>query len=89
MLANPKLFGLDKLKKEELGPKAYELAEKVSKQKTDFALKYAITTTDWNVPRYIREGLKWLARPASITPTPTPPVATAPRKKVKPGGKGA
>ena len=30
-------------------------------KKSEFALKYAITTPDWVVPRYISEGLLWLA----------------------------
>jgi hypothetical protein len=28
--------------------------------KTAFALKYAIEDTNWNTPRYIAEGLRWL-----------------------------
>lgn len=30
-------------------------------RKTEFALKYAIDDTSWIVPRYIAEGLRWLA----------------------------
>lgn len=29
--------------------------------KTDFAIKYAIAKTEWLVPRYIADGLRWLA----------------------------
>jgi putative ATP-dependent endonuclease of OLD family len=32
-----------------------------NKNKTEFALKYALEKTDWNAPRYIVEGLQWLA----------------------------
>lgn len=31
--------------------------------KTSFALKYAITEENWEVPRYIEQGLEWLAEP--------------------------
>jgi putative ATP-dependent endonuclease of the OLD family len=35
--------------------------------KTDFALKYAIEEIEWTVPRYIAEGLTWLAeKPGGI-----------------------
>lgn len=30
-------------------------------KKTEFALKYAIEKQDWSTPKYINEGLKWLA----------------------------
>ena len=29
--------------------------------KTDFAIEYSINKTEWEVPRYIAKGLKWLA----------------------------
>lgn len=32
-----------------------------SLKKTEFAIKYAIRETSWVVPRYIAEGLRWLA----------------------------
>ena len=58
MLANEELFNLsgsDVQKEEEVWVKT----EKV--KKTEFALKYAIDETEWAVPRYIAEGLNWLA----------------------------
>jgi predicted ATP-dependent endonuclease of OLD family len=38
---------------------AYECA--ADQKKSTFALSYAIEVTDWAVPRYISEGLRWLA----------------------------
>ena len=34
--------------------------------KTNFALKHAIEETDWITPRYIEEGLRWLAGSPAI-----------------------
>lgn len=47
---------------------AYEYA--ADQKKSEFALKYAIEDTDWVVPRYIAEGLRWLAGCASIVNGP-------------------
>src|SRR3546814_4512780 len=49
---------------------AYEHA--AEQKKSTFALEYAIEHTDWNVPRYIAEGLRWLAQgnPAPVIPPP-------------------
>ena len=30
--------------------------------KIEFALKYAILDSDWVTPRYIQQGLRWLAQ---------------------------
>ena len=35
-----------------------------SKKKSEFALTYSIHKTDWVIPRYIKDGLTWLASPA-------------------------
>ncbi|MNJ74364.1 hypothetical protein D3C77_712870 [compost metagenome] len=43
---------------------AYEHA--ADQKKSAFALKYAIDDTNWNVPRYIAEGLRWLAVGAPV-----------------------
>lgn len=59
MLANPEWFGIDGGTAAEREAQAWERAEK--EKKSDFALKYAIKETDWIVPRYIDEGLSWLA----------------------------
>lgn len=55
-LANYALFGL-------AAPSENDAWEKAEEQgKSDFALNYAIKQTTWNVPRYIAEGLRWLAQ---------------------------
>lgn len=65
ILANPALFVLGEGDKAAL---AYDLA--ANQKKSTFALEHAIETTEWNVPRYIAEGLQWLAQgnPAPIGP---------------------
>lgn len=48
-------------------------------KKSDFALQYAIYDLDWIVPRYIREGLVWLAGAHPRLPTEAiaaPPMET-------------
>jgi hypothetical protein len=40
---------------------AWKKAKKLKDKKTEFALKYAIEETNWTVPRYMAEGLAWLA----------------------------
>ncbi|NKK68498.1 AAA family ATPase [Rhizobium leguminosarum bv. viciae] len=49
---------------------AYALAG--DQKKSTFALEHAIEHTDWIVPRYISEGLRWLAQgnPAPVQPAP-------------------
>lgn len=62
ILANPALFELGE---GDRAANAYDLA--ASQKKSTFALEFAIEKTEWNVPRYIAEGLRWLAHeiPAS------------------------
>jgi hypothetical protein len=60
ILANPNLFELTATPESDREAPAWDKAENIAK-KSDFALKYAITTTGWVVPRYIKEGLLWLA----------------------------
>ncbi|MFZ4777405.1 MAG: ATP-dependent nuclease [Terrimicrobiaceae bacterium] len=56
ILANFTMFGL-------AAPSEDEAVEKAKEEgKTDFALKYAIEKPGWNVPRYIAEGVEWLAQ---------------------------
>lgn len=59
MIANPSLFELAGLSLDKVEEQAWEQAKKL--KKTDFALTYALEKNDWIVPRYIREGLVWLA----------------------------
>ncbi len=56
ILANHTDFGL---KNNSDGTEAYSQAKKI--KKTNFAIEYGIEKTDWNVPHYIAEGLRWLA----------------------------
>lgn len=57
ILANPTLFELSDDSDRET--QAWEIASGF--KKSDFALKHAIEETEWTVPRYIVEGLSWLA----------------------------
>ncbi|EIW15716.1 MULTISPECIES: ATP-dependent nuclease [Pelosinus] len=59
MLANRTLFHIQGINEAEVANDAWNKAENIDK--TDFALKYAIESTAWNVPRYIKEGLIWLS----------------------------
>lgn len=74
MLANGHLFELvqqDPLWREAV---VWEKAAEVG-SKTLFALKYAIEEPNWTVPRYIAEGLQWLAAPSTgVAPVVTKPL---------------
>lgn len=59
ILANQALFGIVGSTTNEKELSARELAAKI--KKSEFALKYAIDETAWATPRYILEGVKWLA----------------------------
>lgn len=65
ILANPNRFNLGD---GDAAVLAYEHA--AEQKKSSFALEHAIEHTDWNVPRYIAEGLRWLAKgnPAPMMP---------------------
>jgi hypothetical protein len=67
ILANPERFPLGD---GDAATLAYEHA--AEQKKSTFALEHAIEHTDWNVPRYIAEGLRWLAQgnPAPVMPPP-------------------
>ena len=60
MLANPVKFEIIGQTRAERESQAESKAAAIVK-KSAFALKYAITDTDWTIPRYIDEGLSWLA----------------------------
>jgi len=68
MLANPALFAINGHAPAEREEQAWQAAKAVDK--TDFALKYAIKETDWTTPRYIEEGLRWLAEPPTAMAAP-------------------
>ncbi|HJW25979.1 MAG TPA: ATP-dependent endonuclease [Rhodocyclaceae bacterium] len=75
VLANPTMFGLNA--GDDWEEAAWNKAQDMPK--TETALRYAIEVTNWEVPRYIKEGLRWLSEPpASILDstapdTPEPP----------------
>jgi putative ATP-dependent endonuclease of the OLD family len=65
ILANPTKFDVDGLTAAEREAQAWEKAQDI--KKSEFALKYAITDTEWSIPRYIEEGLRWLSQIDDIT----------------------
>ena len=75
MLANPDMFGIEGQSATEQESKALKKADRV--KKTKFALTYAIGTTDWTIPRYIEEGLSWLANFDAEEADPEQPVNPA------------
>ena len=70
MLANPALFALDAgTTSPARAQAAWDKAAKLGKSKPEFALGFAIEDTTWTVPRYIAEGLAWLALAGRPEPT--------------------
>lgn len=68
ILANQALFGITGTTNEVLAKAAQSKAAKQKKSK--FALTYAIDKTDWVTPRYIEEGMRWLAGSSDVVPGP-------------------
>lgn len=62
ILANNVDFGLATANATE----AYDKAKKV--KKTNFAIEYGIDNTNWNVPLYMAQGLRWLAASDILPP---------------------
>ncbi|MEL0636686.1 ATP-dependent endonuclease [Marinomonas sp. TI.3.20] len=62
ILANRGAFdGLQGDEEVDVESSAYGIAESIGKgSKANFALKYSIDETEWNVPKYIVDGLVWL-----------------------------
>jgi predicted ATP-dependent endonuclease of OLD family len=73
ILANQTFFGITGATNDALAKAAQDKAAKQKKSK--FALTYAIKKTDWVTPRYIEEGVRWLA--ASNAAVADPGVALA------------
>jgi len=73
ILANQTYFGITGATKDVLEKAAQDKAAKQKKSK--FALTYAIEKTNWVAPRYIEEGMRWLA--ASSAAVADPGVALA------------
>jgi predicted ATP-dependent endonuclease of OLD family len=67
MLANAALFAINGTTAQEQEEQAWVAASSIGK--TSFALEYAIQKLDWEVPRYIADGLRWLAQhPSYVIP---------------------
>jgi predicted ATP-dependent endonuclease of OLD family len=60
ILANLCMFVVDGKSTVDTEVSAWDMARDLDK--TDFALEYAIEKTEWSVPRYIADGLRWLAK---------------------------
>ena len=69
ILANPARFPLGD---DDRALAAYALAG--DQKKSTFALEHAIEHTEWNVPQYIAEGLRWLAQGNPASAEPVPPI---------------
>ncbi|MBB4116416.1 putative ATP-dependent endonuclease of OLD family [Rhizobium sp. BK226] len=72
ILANPIIFPIPA--DQDAGLYAWDEAQDMGK--TETALLYAMREDDWNVPLYIKEGLKWLSEPPPA-PAPPPPLDPA------------
>ncbi|MBA3040921.1 MAG: AAA family ATPase [Rhizobiaceae bacterium] len=64
---------------EDQAEEAWLIAQDLSKSET--ALRFAIREKDWNVPRYISEGLKWLSEPPP-PPADDPPFVPNPAEEL-------
>jgi putative ATP-dependent endonuclease of the OLD family len=71
ILANQELFELGE---GDPATRAYELA--AEQKKSSFALTHAIEQTQWRTPRYIAEGLRWLAE-GNLSPVLLPEAVAA------------
>lgn len=60
ILANTNKFSLEVDSLGEAADAARKKAER--SKKTEFALKYAVEDQDWFIPKYLRDGLSWLAQ---------------------------
>jgi predicted ATP-dependent endonuclease of OLD family len=73
ILTNAVHFGLTGTTRDEMETAARTMAG--SFKKSEFALKYAITETNWTTPKYILDGVRWLA--GGNVPGPDPALALA------------
>jgi hypothetical protein len=60
MLANVQLCGVTGATNEELEDDVYAKVQDI--KKSEFALDHALGVKPWVLPRYIHEGLTWLAQ---------------------------
>lgn len=68
ILANQSMFGISGASPSDLAVAAREVASK--QKKSAFALTYAIKKGSWKTPRYIEEGLRWLAMSSTAEADP-------------------
>jgi hypothetical protein len=68
ILANPIKFGVAGPTAMDREIHAWDLAQDV--KKSEFALRFAINDTDWAIPNYIDEGLRWLGQIDNSAPAP-------------------
>lgn len=69
MLANQDIFDISDTPATDKAQLAWDKAADVNK--AEFALQHALETDQWTVPRYIAEGLRWLAGHPTTTHPPT------------------
>ncbi len=79
ILANQSLIPLTGTTDLEKEKDAYDKAQNIDK--TTFAFQWAITNTTWTTPRYIADGLLWLAENPVAAALPAAPIASAPPPK--------
>jgi putative ATP-dependent endonuclease of OLD family len=60
ILANPNKFGVTGPTAADRETQAWAIAKDV--KKSEFALQFAISDTEWTIPRYIDQGLRWLGQ---------------------------
>ena len=72
-LANREKFGITGGDAQTIEQAADDLAPS-NKQKADFALRHALDDTEWSPPKYITEGLQWLAQNPNLLVAVVPEV---------------
>lgn len=79
VLANQAIvsFGFAGVAEDARAAHAWKQAAAIEK-KSDFALRFAIQEENWVVPRYLKEGLRWLAEGKHTPPAVGPVAAAAP-----------
>jgi putative ATP-dependent endonuclease of the OLD family len=65
ILANPRKFDVNGATALEREAKAWDLAQDI--KKSEFALQFAIKETDWVIPLYMENGLRWLGMVDDVT----------------------
>lgn len=76
ILANPTKFNVAGPAATDRETQAWDLAQDV--KKSEFALKFAINDTEWAIPCYIDQGLRWLDDVATAPEVAEPPAEEDP-----------